>query len=63
MSNALDVIVSELNDKILMVENALSLGRANSYDEYKYLCGEIRGLLTARDIVKDLKNRMENEDE
>jgi hypothetical protein len=46
-----------------MVENALSLGRANSYDEYKYLCGEIRGLLTARDIVKDLKNRMENEDE
>lgn len=61
MSNALDVLIVEIKDNIRMIENALSLGKASSYDEYKYLCGEIRGLLTALDNVKDLKNRMEND--
>ena len=41
----------------------LATGRAADYAEYRHLCGVIRGLTHAESIVKDLVQRLENEDE
>jgi len=61
--NALEVIVKEIDEKVQQLGEYVSSGNANSFEEYKRLCGEIRGLLIARGYTLDLKNRMENSDE
>ena len=58
-----EYINSEINEKIKQLEDYTTLGQLTSYEEYKFLCGQIRGLLTARDIMNDLKNKMENDDD
>jgi len=61
--DAFDAIISKINEQIQNVNEAITSGRPDTFDEYKRLCGEVRGLLFARDIVKDLKNKMENSDD
>ena len=58
-----EYINSEINEKIKQLEDHTTLGHLASYEEYKFLCGQIRGLLTARDIMNDLKNKLENDDD
>lgn len=60
---ALEIIVKEIDEKVQQLGQYVSSGNATSYEEYKRLCGEIKGLLTARGYTLDLKNRMENSDE
>jgi len=61
--DAFEVITFQINEQIQNVNEAITSGRPDTFDEYKRLCGEVRGLLFARDIVKDLKNKMENSDD
>ena len=58
-----DVLTDECNEKIEQLKEFLASGGAKSFDEYKGLCGEIKGLLTARSRVLDLQHKMENSDE
>lgn len=58
-----ELLVAQINDKVQQLQEAVSNGNANSFEEYKKTCGEIRGLLTARQYVLDLKQRMENSDD
>lgn len=58
-----EYINSEINQKIKLIKEPIVRGQLTSYEEYKFLCGQIRGLLTARDIIYDLKTKMENNDE
>lgn len=58
-----DVLVEQADDKITQLKDYLAEGRAETYEEYKALCGEIKGLLIARGNVLDLKQRTENSDE
>lgn len=44
-------------------ETHLNGGGAKSFDEYRHVCGVIRGLTHAETIVKDLVQRMEQSDE
>mgnify|MGYP000346627783 CR=1 FL=1 len=44
-------------------ESFLSTGRAADYAEYRHVCGIIRGLNTAEQIIKDLVQRLEQNDE
>jgi hypothetical protein len=46
-----------------MLKNALAAGNCQSYEEYKYTCGQLRGLEAACLTIIDLKQRMENSDE
>ena len=51
-------------DKLKETNNThLSGGGAKSFDEYRHVCGVIRGLTHAETIVKDLVQRMEQSDE
>lgn len=61
--NAFEVLVQELDEKVQQLQEFLAQGRAESYEDYKKVCGEIKGLLIARGSALDLKQRMENSDE
>jgi hypothetical protein len=46
-------------------ENAshIAAGRAVNYDEYRHVCGIIRGLTYAETLVRDLAKKMEIADD
>ena len=61
--DAFEVLVQQLDEKAQQLQEAVSTGRAETFEEYKKTSGEIRGLLIARGYVLDLKQKMENSDE
>jgi hypothetical protein len=61
--NALDALVQQLDEKAMQLQQALSDGRVESFEEYRKVCGEIRGLLIARGYALDLKQLMEKSDD
>ena len=60
---ALEVIINEINEKLASLQDTVVSGRLASYEEYKALCGEIRGLISIREYTKDLKQNLENSDD
>ena len=60
--DAVEVLVSQIDNKIVQIKEHICIGKSD-VDEYKKLCGEIRGLLIAREYVLDLKQTMENSDD
>jgi hypothetical protein len=61
--NALAIIVKQLDEKILQLQEFVGTGNISEFVEYKKLCGEINGLLTARKYITDLNKTMEIDDE
>lgn len=61
--DAFDVLVDQTDDKVTQLKDYLSEGKAESFEEYKRICGEIKGLLTARGYALDLKQKLEQSDE
>jgi len=63
MSNALDVLQKQYKEKRSSLVDAVSSGAAKDFAEYRALCGEIRGLLTAESYLQDLAKNLENSDD
>jgi uncharacterized protein YaaR (DUF327 family) len=63
MMDAFDVLVDQIDDKVDQLQQAVASGRAETFEEYKRTCGEIKGLLVARGYILDLKDKMETSDE
>jgi hypothetical protein len=61
--DVIDVLVGQADEKVAQLKDYLAEGRVETFDEYKKLCGEIKGLLTARGYALDLQQTMENSDE
>jgi len=61
--DAFEVLVAQINEEIELIQTAICHGKADSFDEYKRLCGEVRGLLIARELTETLRNKMENSDD
>jgi hypothetical protein len=61
--NVLEALVQQLDEKTAQLQEALASGRVETFEEYKRVCGEIRGLLTARGYALDLKQLMEKSDD
>lgn len=61
--DALDVLIQQADEKVTQLKDYLAEGKAASYEEYKALCGEVRGLLIARGNALDLKKNLEESDE
>lgn len=60
---ALALVVKEI-DKMRQEQVAyLAASRADSFDEYKKVCGVIRGLSLAEDLINNLVQKMEHSDE
>lgn len=54
-----EVLASQIDNKIIQIKEHICIGKSD-VDEYKKLCGEIRGLLIAKDYILDLKQTMES---
>ena len=61
--NVFDVLLEQTDDKVAQLKEHLADGKALTFEEYKRLCGEIRGLLLARGYVTDLQQKLEYSDE
>ena len=60
---ATTVVTDNIDNKVKQIEEALGAKAAKSFDDYCAMCGEIRGLLTARSFLTDLTRNMEKLDE
>ena len=63
MMNAFEVLIKQADEKVEQLKDYMADGKAESYEEYKKLCGEIRGLLIMRGYTLDLKQRLETSDD
>lgn len=63
MDNTLEVLIRQYRDKRMQVTESVSNGAAKDYAEYRAMCGEIRGLLTAESYTQDLLKNLETFDE
>ncbi len=61
--DAFEILIQQADEKIEQLKDFLAEGKAESYEEYKKLCGEVRGLLIMRGYTLDLKQRLENSDD
>jgi hypothetical protein len=58
-----DYLLSQYKERMDMLSQAMSRGMCTSYEEYKFTCGQLRGLEAACAVIKDLQERMETMDE
>jgi hypothetical protein len=63
MDRTLEVLLMQYRDKRNQIAEAVSSGAAKDYAEYRALCGEVRGLLTAELYLTDLAKNLENSDD
>ena len=56
-------VTDDIDNKVKQLEEALGGRHAKNFEEYCGMCGEIRGLLTARSFLTDLTKNMEKFDE
>jgi len=63
MEKTLEILLKECREKRAQLAEAISSGSAKDYAEYRALCGEIRGLLTAETYVLDLAKKLESSDD
>ena len=58
-----DVLNQKIEEFVLSASDALVVGKCADHSEYKYLCGQIRGLKVAQSAINDLQRQMENNDD
>jgi hypothetical protein len=56
-----DYLVSKLDEQETVIAQHLINGKAAGIEEYKRLCGFVEGLRYAKEIIKDLQKRQEND--
>ncbi len=58
----MELLMGQIDDKADQLKNAVVVGNMD-HIQYQRVCGEIRGLLTAKGYILDLKDKMEKLDE
>ena len=58
-----EAVTFEINKQIRYAEEQLAQGSMKSFEDYKFVCGQIQGLLIARRINEDLANRLKDYDD
>ena len=61
--DAFDVLVQELDKELVQKRDWVASGQAKDFADYQRMCGEIHGLLIARQEILDLQQKMEHSDE
>lgn len=61
--DAFTLLIDKLDDKVTQIQEVLGNGFAKDYAEYRSLVGEIKGLLTARLNILDLRKSLEEDDD
>jgi len=55
----LEYLLKEYRDRMNMLSEALIRGNCPTIEEYRYICGQLRGLEAACLIITDLKQKQE----
>jgi hypothetical protein len=59
----LKLLAKQIDDKVSQLQMNIADGKADDFAEYKKMCGEVKGLLTARLFIIDLQERVTNNDD
>jgi hypothetical protein len=63
MDKIIGVILNELRARRTQLSEAAASGAAKNYEDYRYMCGEIRGLTNVEMYLLDLAKNMEQLDD
>jgi hypothetical protein len=63
MNELLEHLITKIQVEISVIQEDLAMGKAKDHGEYKQSCGVVRGLITAQNIITEVKERMEKDDE
>ena len=58
-----DYLLSDLRDKERNVQESIGAGAAQDYPAYREMCGQIRGLTYAQNLINDLVRKLERNDD
>lgn len=58
-----ELLTKQVDEKVAQLKDYLAEGKSNNFEDYKKLCGEIRGLLTCRGYILDLQQQVEKADD
>jgi hypothetical protein len=56
-------VATQIDEDIKRLEEDLGASSAKTFEGYRYMCGVITGLLTARRFLSDLTKNMESHDD
>lgn len=56
-------LAQKIDEACKVIEEDLALGKASDIGDYKFACGRYRGLLTAKNIIIETAQRMEEDDD
>lgn len=59
----IEVVLRELRERRSQLSDAIASNGAKTFEDYKYMCGEIRGLTAVEMYLLDLAKNMEQFDE
>lgn len=59
----LKLLASKIDDKVSQLQMSIADGKAEDFAEYRKMCGEVKGLLTARLYIIDLQERLTHDDD
>lgn len=61
--SVIEAILHEIRARQSQLSDALANSAAKNFEEYKFICGEIRGLTAVETYLIDLAKRMEQSDD
>lgn len=61
--NVIDAALKEIRDRRAQLADGLANKSARSFDEYQFICGEIRGLTAVEVYLIDLAKHLEHSDD
>ena len=63
MDKTLEYLLEQYGERMNMLSEAMARGMCTSYEEYKFTCGQLRGLESACSVIQDLVDRLEKSDD
>ncbi len=63
MDKNLEYLFDQFRERMQMLTEAVARGNCKDIEEYRFVCGQLRGLEAACGIIKDLEQKLENSDE
>ncbi len=63
MDKNLEYLLEQYTERMNMLSEAMARGMCTSYEEYKFTCGQLRGLESACSVIQDLIDKLEKLDE
>lgn len=58
-----EILLGEYKTRMDMLSQAIVRGNCPTIEEYRYICGQLRGLESACATIEDLKYKTENFDD